>query len=484
MRGIILSIAAGLGLATASAGAWAQPATIGETLACEQSAEPSLCLMRAGARDWDGSSIQTSGVMAALVRNTIEFDGDRASEESFAIVRALAEASRREGADESAEAVLAPIALLEEGYRQSAYRRYVSPQDSFIYPDRVWRFVAHRDDVIRLGLDRWRAMVGDDDSDLSALAYAYASHGFLAEGRVLAARIERGRYRISFYTAARDFAAAEQALRADQDDPNPLALLNLAAQAAEGGDRRRARRIAVEVLDNWVRGRSAEVIVVYNRVALAGFAAGVLRATNESARASRYADALMRVAPTDPLFASHAAYALELKREGGDADGACVLARRLSNPAEQVADDVGLRRMVAVELARCGDHDAARVYSERHDVRDFWLDFYLGAPLDANALPYAGGLMQAVEDEASAGRTTRALEVLRVLFIGRPFLAASALERIRNDSVATFAAWADGAAFEALRERLTQRGRALDAPLNDEDRDAVLAAGLSLADLP
>lgn len=481
MRAIVWSIAAGLGLAAAPM-AWAQPATIGEALACEQSPEPSLCLLRAGARAWDGSSIQTSGVMAALVRQGVAFDGDLASEESFAIVRAAAEAWRREAAGESAEAVLAPIAALDEQYQQRGYRWYASPRDTFIYPDRTWRFAAAREDVVRLALARWGALIGDDDSDLAALAHAYASHGYVAEGRALVARIGRGRDRIYFYVAARDFAAAERALRADGDDANPLALLNLAAQAAKAGDRRRARRLALEVLDDWVRGVSAEVIVSYDRVVLAGMAGAVLREAGESARARQYADALMRVAPAEPLFASHAAYALTLKREAGDAAGACALARRLRD--QDFADEAGVRRAIAVELARCGDHDAARAFAARHALRDFWLDFYLGAPLDERELPYAGGLMQAAEDEAAAGRSARAIEVLRVLFLGRPFLAASTLERIRSDSPAINAAWADGAAFAALRTRLSQRGRALDAPLDDQDRDAVLAAGLSLSDPP
>lgn len=468
--------------------ALAQPPTIGAALACEHDGAPAQCLLRAGARGWDGGAMGAFAVMNVLIGAGLDDDALGLGEDehgAFAQSRALGEAARREAAGLRAEAVLAPIAALPGDQQERAYRWFVSPGDSFIYPDRVWRFAATTRPVQRLALQRWAALA-DGESDWAAVAQAYAAHGYVREGRALLPRIERASRRTPFYLAARDFAGAERTLRADGDDPSPMSLFMLAAHAAEAGDRRRARRLGLELLDDWVRGRSAEFVIVHNRVALAEMAGAVLDAAGERARASAYAHALVQgLSPGDALYGSHALYALALLRAGGDEAGACALANALSarlDPASDVAD--ALANAVTLELARCGAGDAARALAARAGVEDFWLGYYLGEPLDENELPYTGALMDAVESDAAAGRMARAGEVLHLLFVRQPNLAGAVLADVGAEHPELLAHWRAGGAFAALRARLMQAGRTPEDALNGDAREAVFTAALSLLDAP
>jgi len=418
--------------------------------------------------------------MTALIHFDLDDDATLGGDEGgiFAETRAMAEAARLDAAGRPAAEALAPIAALDDA--SDAYRRFVSTSDTFIYPDKIWRFQPATPAVIRLALQRAQAeaRARDDESELITLATLYAAHGFEDEGRRLIRRARLQRQAIGFWIEVGDFAAAERAIRARGDPPNPMALFNAAGAAIEAGDNAFATRVALEVLDTMVRGHADEVIVVYNRVALAGIAARTLMLAGQDERAARYAqDLASAYAPDDALYGAHMLYALTMLRESDNESAVCALARQAVAHAEIIG-----AREIAVELARCGDAEAARALATRHGVGDFWLGYYSGDPLDANDMPYTGGMLRAIEADAAAGRHARAAELLHILFVRQPYLAAYMINNLENPEIAE--AWRTRGVFGALRARLVTQGRDPSAALSGDDLDAVFAAAFTLLTPP
>lgn len=475
MRALVFAAAVAAGLAALPAAA--QTPTIAETLACETAPDPGLCLFRSAGANWNGGDSFPYAVTTAMIQLGLE---DLFGEDEHGIIadtRAMAEAARREAAGERPERVLAPLQRAND--REQVYRWFVSTPETFIYPDTDWRYRARSPDVIRLALRRW-AQAASRDRTRSAVATMYAAHGLEAEGRALNARLAPEEVMSAFWIEVGDFAAAEQVTRTERDPANPVALLIVASYAAEAGDNATATRIALDVLDTWVREHSTEIIVVYDKVGLAQMAAGVLDAAGERARASQYANDLVAAhQPGDELYEAHVQYALAILRNAGDVDGVCRLARELAQHS-----DVVRPREVAVELAQCGDAGAARAIATRYAVEDFWLNYALGEPLNVNDAPYAGGMADAIETDAAAGNYTRAGEMLHILFVRNPAMAAGTINRLRADHPQLLEAWRNGGAFAALRARLlTQEGPA-DTNMRYRERDAVFAAAFTLVDAP
>lgn len=475
MRAFVFAVAVAAGLAALPAAA--QSPTIGEALACETAPDPGLCLFRSAGANWSGGDSFPYAVTTALIQLGLE---DQFGEDEHGIIaetRAMAEAARREAAGERPERVLTPLQRLSE--RERAYRWFVSTPDTFAYPDKVWRYRARSPEVIRLALLRWAAAASDDRTR-SVVATMYAAHGFETEARALNARLAPEEVMSAFWIEVGDFAAAERVTLAERDPPNPVALLIVAAEAAEAGDNATATRIAVEVLNSWVREHSAEIVVVYDSVAIAQMAGSVLDAAGERARASQYANDLMALhQPGDELYEAHVQYALGILRSAGDVEGVCRLARELAQHS-----DVVRPREVVVELALCGDADAARVVAARYSVEDFWLAYALGEPLGLDDPPYVGGMIDAIEKDAARGDYARAGEMLHILFVRHPSLAASTINRLRADHPQLLATWRSGGAFAALRARLLAQEGTAEAQMRYRDRDAVFAAAFTLVDAP
>jgi hypothetical protein len=471
----------------------ARPSTLGEVLACENDVSPAACLFRAGARGWEGDSLFAPNVMAAIIRLGLDDAGLRLGDDearTFAQMRAVAEAGRRDALGLAAEQVLAPIAALPEG-QFGLYVEFAAAPEAVRYLDRVWGARASSAEVARLALQRAEALA-ERDYDRSRVALAYASRGMIDEGRAVVQRLGDENLSLSFWIEAEDFEAAEHALRA-REDPHPVAMMTLASAAAEAGDRERALRLARELLDTWVRGQSSEAAIRFNPIGLAEMAGGVFALSGDVAAARRYADELMQGQAQDgELFSAHAYYAMAILLAAGDEAGACAVARTLADgagtavagmTAEGAARERAARaKAAATTLARCGETERANALAASYGVDDFWLDYYLGRPLDADDHPYAGGLMQAAQRDIAAGRRERAGEVLRVLFVAKPFLMPEMLAELGDPE--TTAAWRGGGAFAALRERLLRQGRSASTALHHDDRKYVFAAALSLSDAP
>lgn len=493
MRSLSLALAA---FALTAPCAMAQAASIADALACERQASPGECLIRAGAHGWGGDDMYAEAVIAVIVSTGMDEGSLAIAENEYSLLpraRAMAEAARREAAGAPLEDVLAPIAALSEDIedRGDVYIDFAIQAEHFPWPQNAWRFRAASEPIRRLALRRAQGLLrSDDESGWARLALAYAHAGLEGEARAAARRVERRELLISVWIALGDLSAAERALRANEN-PHPIATLTIANAAIDTGDAARARRLALEVLDGWVRGRNNRIIITFNRVALADMAGAVLAANGDNERLRLYAAELMEGrTPSDALYGSHAEYAMTLLEAAGDDGGACTIARNLAAAIETpVAEDPEEERRAralhaSVALARCGEHDAARALAARYGVEDFWLTYHLGEPLDPNDPPYAGGLMNTIERDAETGRLPRANEALHVLFVRSPNLAAATLYDARQDRPELLAAWRSGGAFAALRARMLGPNRTLTDPLNDQDRDAIFAAALSLLDAP
>lgn len=491
-------IAAVMAVGMFAANAAAQPATIGEALACESASNQPACLLRAGARGWSGDTDHSAAVMTAILHFRLDdpslgLGPDRYR--TFAAVRALAEAVRLEAAGESPSRVLAPIARLPRDEREDAYRLFAYGPGSFVLPLDVWRPRTTNEETIRmvlrtLELDR----SGLSRADIRSLASAYASHSMVDEGRSLLRRHNAEDDATAFWYTTGDFAAAERAMRAD-GDVHPVTLIYVASAAAEAGDHARSARLAMELLDTFVRGHGSRLIVAHDPTKLAESAARILSASGQAEQARGYALALMDgQTPDGALFGSHAGYAIAILTAIGDFQGACSVARTLAagidtplsdGAAGNVADEPAIRaREAAVALARCGDGDAARAIAARHGVQDFWLTFYLGDSFAGMAPPNVGGLGDTIENELAAGRNERASQLMQVLFESSPAYATGIMHGDEPWNAVLLQAWRNGGAFAALHEALLRENRIESEVLTDQDREYVFAAALMLADEP
>ena len=499
MRVFAASLIVCAGVAWAQPGA-ADPSTIGDALACEAEAAPELCLLRVGARDWDGDSAEGLAVASAMLRLSLPGPNPANASSDWAQARALIEAVRLEAAGASAEAVLAPIAALEPALVEQTYILFGSGPGAFAGVLDLWRPRAAREDVVRLIAARLEAMFASDDperirrDEIPRVAVIYAGHGMIDDGRALLQRWQAEGEALAFWTEIGDFAAADRALRRN-GDPHSLGLLALANAAVEAGDRATGTRLALELLETRIRGTNARIIIGEDKVALTRMAAAVLQDAGESERARTFALSLLQgVAPEHPMFGVDAEYALAVLETIGDHEIACDVADRLVSGADaEIVGEIMLERdqearararAAALAFARCGRLDDARGLAARYGIRDFWLAYLMGEPLDPHALPDIGALAQAIERDVTAERLDTASAMMGMMFERAGFFTAKLMQDWRVERPAVFSVWRDGGAFRALRSVLRRSGRDDDDTLSTEERGHVFAAALSLAPPP
>jgi len=495
MRYVLAALS--VALCAASSALAQSPPTIADALACEGDSDQAACLLRVGACGWTGDTDHANAAMSAIVRFYLE-DEDLGlgpdESGSFAVARAMAEAARRDAAGMRASRALAPIAALPSLERRDAYRLFAFAPNSFLFPTDIWRFRASSDDAVRLALRRIEAD-SDEPSDgtVQSLALAYAARGMEDEALAVLRRHNAENDATAFWYVTGDLDAAERSMRAD-GDVHPMTLIHIAGAAIEAGDSERAVRLGRELLDEFVRGRTARIIVTHDPVSFAESGARILQAAGQAEQAREYAHALMEgQAPGGEQFGSHADYAITMLTTIGDLDGACTVARTLAaavdtpvaNADLDAADEARARAdTAALALARCGDATAARAIAARYGVEDFWLSFYLGDDFEALGPPDVGGLSRAMEADIAAGNSARAPTLMRILFAANPTYAASVMHGDEPWNAALLQGWRGSGAFPALRAALLQRNRTPSDALSRDDREYVFTAALMLAGEP